>query len=92
MRRLAVSDNELLQLFEMCLEAEDRCEQRCHELREKGNDAEAAYQSRLRDRYAYLKVRLFAAMKNPEPSTLEQILEMLRGVGDGMPVTESSRI
>ena len=91
MRKLAVSENELLHLFEMCLDAEERCEQRCHELRVKGKQEEAAYQTQLRDKYAYLKGRLFEAMKNPEPSSLEQILHTLRGVGDGMPVAQSSR-
>lgn len=89
MRKFAVSDNELMHLFEMCLDAEERCEQRIYEFYEKGDHEQAACQAQLRDKYSHLKCRLFAAMKNPEPSSLDQILQMLRGVGDGLPAMES---
>lgn len=89
MRKFAVSENELMHLFEMCLDAEERCEQRRHAFSEKGDHEEAAYQAQLRDKYSRLKGRLFTAMKNPEPSSLDQILQMLRGVGDGLPARES---
>ena len=92
MRKVAVSENELLHLFDMCLDAEERCEERYHVLREKGEHEEAAHHLKLRDKYSYLKARLFEAMKSPEPSSLDQILQMLRGAGGGLPVMESGRV
>jgi hypothetical protein len=79
MRRLAVTENQLLHLFDMCIDAEERCEQRCHELRARGEHERAAYEAQLRDKYAFLKHRIFEAMKDPEPSSLDRILQMLHG-------------
>jgi hypothetical protein len=59
MRQLGVSDHDLLHLFEMCLDAEERC----HTLREQGAHERAAYAAQMRDKYAYLKARIFQAMR-----------------------------
>lgn len=83
-RKLSVSENELVHLFEMCIDAEERCEMRCHELRANGDHERAAYEAQLRDKYAYLKARIFEAMRSEAPaSTLEQILQHLSSIGHG---------
>lgn len=81
MRKLSISENELVHLFEMCLDAEERCEKRCHELRANGHHERAAYEAQLRDKYAYLKARIFEAMKSEAPaSTLQEILRHLSSI------------
>jgi hypothetical protein len=73
-----VSDNELLQLFEMCIDAEARCKQRCLDLRAKGDHEKAAYEAQLRDKYALLKNRIFEAMRDEvPPSSFAEILQRL---------------
>ena len=91
MRKLSVSDYELVHLFEMCIDAVERCEKRCHELRANGDHERAAYEAQLRDKYAYLKARIFEAMQNEAPaSTLEQILKHLSSIRHGWPAASEA--
>jgi hypothetical protein len=86
MRQLRVSDHDLLHLFEMCLDAEERCEERCHTLREQGAHESAAYAAQMRDKYAYLKARIFRAMKDDSArSTLPDIVDQLSRIRERSP-------
>ena len=92
MRKLAVSDNELIHLFEMCMDAEERCERRYYELLERGNHDDAAYEAQTREKYVHLKHRIFQAMKDGgDPSALEQITQFLRSIGQSGTGGEISR-
>jgi hypothetical protein len=81
MRKMAVSDNDYLHLFDMCIDAEERCERRCHALRERGDKEGAAYEMQLRDKYSYLKRRIFQAMRDDSSSSLHEILDQLSKIG-----------
>jgi hypothetical protein len=86
MRKLAVSDNELIHLFDMCIDAEQRCEQRCFDLRAKGEYEKAAYEAQLRDKYAFLKNRIFEAMRDEAPkSSLAEIVQHLARIREPLP-------
>lgn len=83
MRKLDVSDNQLMHLFDMCVDAESRCEQRAREARERGEHERAAREAGLCEKYRYLKQRLFEAMKDGKnTSTLDQIARTLKSLGE----------
>jgi hypothetical protein len=84
MRKMAGSDNDFLHLFDMCIDAEERCERRCRDLREHGDHEGAAYEAQLRDKYSYLKNRIFQAMKDDSANSsnsLQEIVDQLSKIG-----------
>ena len=85
MRRPAITDHELLHLLELCVDAQERCEKRCLQLLQSGQHKQAAYEAQLRDKYAYLKNRVFEAMKDEtQTPSIEQIVKQLASIPVGM--------
>jgi hypothetical protein len=88
MRRIRVTDSQFLSLFELCLEAEERCLRQTTEALLNGQGDRAAFNAQMRDKYSLLKNRLFDAMSNPESNglSLTQIQEQIKALG--MPPTK----
>jgi hypothetical protein len=87
----AITDHELLNLLELCVEAQERCEKRCLQLVHSGQHDKAAYEAQLRDKYAYLKNRVFEAMKEETPTqSIEQIVRHLASLPVGPSVRDRS--
>jgi hypothetical protein len=82
MRQPSVTDSQLLMLFELCLDAEDRCDERSREARARGDHEGADRESQLENRYKSLRNRLFIAMKeDPTGSMLEQLTQEVMEAG-----------
>ena len=82
MRQPSVTDSQLLMLFELCLDAEDRCDERSREARARGDHESADRESQLESRYKSLRNRLFIAMKeDPTASMLEQLTQEVMEAG-----------
>jgi hypothetical protein len=87
----AITDHELLHLLELCVEAQERCEKRCLRLVQSGQHDRAAYEAQLRDKYAYLKNRVFEAMKEETPTqSIKQIVSHLASLPVGPSVRDTS--
>ena len=82
MRRPLVTDSQLLMLFDLCLDAEDRCDERAREARARGDNEAAEHAAELENRYKDLRNRLFRAMKEaPSASALEQLTQEVMEAG-----------
>ena len=82
MRRPSVTDTQLLMLFELCLDAEDRCDERSREARARGDHETATREAQLEERYKNLHNRLFLAMKeDPASTALEQLTRQVMEAG-----------
>jgi hypothetical protein len=82
MRRPSVTDTQLLMMFELCLDAEDRCDERSREARARGDHEAATREARLEERYKNLRNRLFIAMKeDPASIALEQLTQQVMEAG-----------
>ncbi len=69
-------------LFEMCLDAEDRCDERSRDARARGDHESADREALLESRYKNLRNRLFVAMKeDPTGSALEQLTQEVMEAG-----------
>ena len=69
-------------LFELCLDAEDRCDERAREARARGDHEAADRDTQVEERYKNLRNRLFRAMKeDPAGSTLEQLTQEVMEAG-----------
>lgn len=69
-------------LFELCLDAEDRCDERVREARARGDNEAAERDAAVEERYKNLRNRLFRAMKeDPAGSTLEQLTQEVMEAG-----------
>jgi hypothetical protein len=90
MRRPSVTDSQMLMLFELCLDAEDRCDERSREARARGDNEAAEHAAELENRYKNLRNRLFRAMKeDPAGTTLEQLTQEVMEVGKMLAQTQS---
>jgi hypothetical protein len=82
MRKPTVSDSQLLMLFELCLDAEDRCDERGREARARGDHEAADREAQLENRYKSLRNRLFVAMKeDPAALNLDQLTQEVMEAG-----------
>ena len=82
MRSPSVTDSQLLMLFELCLDAEDRCDERSREALARGDTEAAEHAAELENRYKHLRNRLFRAMKeDPAGATLEQLTQEVMDAG-----------
>ena len=82
MRRPSVTDTQLLMLFELCLDAEDRCDERSRDARARGDHEAMLREAQLEDRYKNLRNRLFLAMKeDPTSTALEQLTRQVMEAG-----------
>jgi hypothetical protein len=82
MRRPTVTDSQLLMLFELCLDAEDRCDERSREARARGDNEAADRDAQVEERYKNLRNRLFRAMKeDPTAIALEQLTQEVMEAG-----------
>ena len=82
MRRPSVTDTQLLMLFELCLDAEDRCDERSREAHARGDHEAALREAQLEERYKNLRNRLFLAMKeDPTSTALEQLTRQVMEAG-----------
>ncbi len=69
-------------LFELCLDAEDRCDERSRDARARGDNEAADHAAELENRYKNLRNRLFRAMKeDPAGPTLEQLTQEVMEAG-----------
>ena len=82
MRRPSVTDTQLLMLFELCLDAEDRCEERSRAALARGDQEAVLREAQLEERYKSLRNRLFLAMKeDPTSTALEQLTRQVMEAG-----------
>jgi hypothetical protein len=82
MRKASVTDSQILMLFELCLDAEDRCDERSRDMKARGDHIGAAREAELEQRYKSLRNKLFVVMKeNPEPSLLAQLTQEVMNAG-----------
>jgi hypothetical protein len=82
MRRPTVTDTQLLMMFELCLDAEDRCDERSREALARGDHDAAHREAQLEERYKNLRNRLFLAMKeDPASTALEQLTRQVMEAG-----------
>ena len=82
MRRPSVTDTQLLMLFELCLDAEDRCDARRREAGVRGDHDSASREAQLEERYKNLRNRLFLAMKeDPAAVALDQLTQEVMDAG-----------
>jgi hypothetical protein len=81
-KKIGVTDSQFLSLFELCLEAEERCARRARAALTAGDGNKAAYDAQLRDRYSLLKACLFEAMNDPTqtPLSLQQTHDQTRDI------------
>jgi hypothetical protein len=87
----AIRRRDFLNLLELCADAQERCQTRCLKLIQNGQHEQAAYEAQLRDKYAYLKNRVFEAMKEEVPTqSIEQILKQLASLPVGPSVRDKS--
>jgi hypothetical protein len=76
--RTSLSDNSALQLLDLCLDAEHRCEVRIFQAQNLGQTETAAYEAQLLDRYRLLKAQIFETMgKTPPVRSFEEIKKTL---------------
>ena len=69
-------------LFELCLDAEDRCDERSREARARGDQDAVQREAQLEERYKNLRNRLFLAMKeDPTSTALEQLTRQVMEAG-----------
>jgi len=69
-------------LFELCLDAEDRCDERSREALARGDSEAAEHAAELENRYKSLRNRLFRAMKeDPAGTLLEQLTQEVMEAG-----------
>jgi hypothetical protein len=85
MRRPSVTDTQLLMLFELCLDAEDRCDERRRDADARGDHESATREAQLEERYKNLRNRLFLAMKeDPASTALEQLTRQVMEAGKAL--------
>ena len=71
MQRPTITDNQLLLLLDLCMEAEERCSQHIADARQR-NDGETEDQyAKLREYYFRLKARLFAEVQSNEVTSAD---------------------
>ena len=69
---------QLLLILEMCVDAQERCDQRIHDARSKGDFQTAAYQVQLKEQYEELKHRIAIELRGSQRSEFnEQSLDQL---------------
>jgi hypothetical protein len=92
MRKPTVTDSQMLMLFELCLDAEDRCDERRRDAMARGDHENVALHVELENRYKVLRNKLFRAMKeDPTPSTLEELTQAVMSVGQALKETQQKK-
>jgi hypothetical protein len=74
---------QILVMLEMCIDAEERCDQRIAAAREANDFKTAAYQIQLKEQYENLKINLIAEIRGEMPDFddahgFEEIIRRLR--------------
>jgi hypothetical protein len=83
MHRPALNDNQILLMLEMCVDGENRCDDRIAKARHRGDFGTAAYEMQLKEQYEGLKQRLFHEMRKSAVTTQdlrETLLKLSREI------------
>jgi hypothetical protein len=80
-----LSSRDLLVLMEMCLDAEDRCEERYLAAREKGDFDAADRQQKLKERYNKLRYSVIGQMGQPQPVKMTIVPRMPTEIPAALP-------
>ena len=77
-----LTDKDVRLLLEMCMDAEERCDQRVQEAREKGDSSGATDAIQQKERYEALKRRIVAEIQGDEASLMEDSMVFTQRVKD----------
>jgi hypothetical protein len=79
-RNPKLTEHQVLMMLELCLEAEERCDERIAAARAKGDYTTAAYEIQLREQYENMKTRLLDEMRY-QGATTQDLHAMLQRIG-----------
>jgi hypothetical protein len=74
-----LTEQQVLMMLELCLEAEERCDERISAARQKEDYSTAAYEVQLKEQYENMRARLLEEMRF-EGATTQDLHDMLQQV------------
>lgn len=83
MRSPKLTEQQVLMMLELCLEAEERCDERIITARDKGDFSTAAYEVQLKEQYENMKARLLEDMEF-QGATTQDLHDMLQKIGSSV--------
>ena len=69
----ALTRQQLLLIQEMCIDGEQRCDQRAADARARHDYHSAAFELQVRERYAYLKMQMMEELTGPTITSTEAL-------------------